>query len=267
MKKLFYLLSISMLLLQGCSSDSDSNDNNGSSTILCKSIRYNESNATNIRNHLIEYIYIGNKLSEIKRYYNDVLTEKSLVFYTGDLITEVKSYDELNRLVGNTVYKYNDSGQLIEIISYDGAILDFRYTYAHNQDGTITELTYDNYGLPQEELISKSTFTYTNGDLVKIDEIQYYGSQVYNNKIITYLYDDKNSPFKNVHSSLKKILIGLDFASPTGNNHNAIKMTETNSNPGYLSESSNYQYIYNSDNYPTTQSESNLNFSIVEYTY
>jgi hypothetical protein len=59
----------------------------------------------------------------------------------------------------------------------------------------------------------------------------------------------------------------VDFVSPTGNNHNAIKMTETNSNPDFLSESSNYQYIYNSDNYPTTQSESNLNFSIVEYTY
>jgi hypothetical protein len=268
MKKIFYLLSISMLLLQGCSSDSDNNDNNnGSSAILCKSIRYNESDATNTRNYRDEYIYIGNKLSEMKFYYNDVLGGKSLVFYTGDLITEAKSYNELNRLDGNTVYKYNNSGQLIESISYDEGILDVRDTYIYNQNGTINVKTYYNYQQP-ETLKSNSTLTYTNGDLVEIDVIEYDGSQVYNNKIITYLYDDKNSPFKNVHSSSKKLLIGYDgFAQPSGNNHNVIKMTETNSNPNFSNSSTNYQYIYNSDNYPTKQTSSNSNSSIVEYTY
>ena len=268
MKKIFYLLSISMLLLQGCSSDSGSNENNnGSSTILCKSIRYNESDATNIRNYRDEYIYVGNKLSETKSYYNDVLGGKSLAFYTGDLITEAKSYNELNRLDGNTVFKYNNSGQLIESIHYEEGILDVRDTYIYNQNGTITELEYYNYQ-QREKLESNSTFTYTNGDLVKIDVIEYDGSQVYNNKIITYLYDDKNSPFKNIHSNSKKLLIGeLGFAEPTGNNHNAIKMTETNSNPNFSNSSTNYQYIYNSDNYPTKQTSSNSNSSIVEYTY
>ena len=272
MKKLIYFLCIPLLLLQGCSSDSDNNDNNnnnnGSSTILCKSIRYNESDATNIRNYRDEYIFLGNKLSEMKSYYNDVLGGKSLVFYTGDLITEAKSYNELNRLDGNTVYKYNNSGQLIESIHYDEGILDVKDTYTYNQNGTITELEYYNYGQPQETLNSNSTFTYTNGDLVKIDVIEYEGSQVYNNQTITYLYDDKNSPFKNVHSSFKKILIGYDgFAQPSGNNHNVIKKTVINSNPNISNSTINYQYIYNSDNYPTKQTSSNSGSSIVEYTY
>jgi hypothetical protein len=259
-----------MLLLQGCSSDSDNNDNNnnnnGSSTILCKSIRFNESDATNVRNYRDEYIYVGNKPSEMKSYYNDVLGGKSLVFYTGDLITEAKSYNELNRLDGNTVYKYNNSGQLIESIYYDEGILDVRDTYTYNQNGTITQLTYYNYQQP-ETLKSNSTFTYTNGDLIKIDVIEYDGSQVYN-KTITYLYDDKNSPFKNVHSSFKKTLIGYDgFAQPSGNNHNVIKRTETSNNSNSSNSTTNYQYIYNSDNYPTKQTSSNSNSSIVEYTY
>ena len=260
-----------MLLLQGCSSDSDNNDNNnnnnGSSTILCKSIRFNESDATNVRNYRDEYIYVGDKLSEIKSYYNDVLGGKSLGFYTGDLITEAKSYNELNRLDGNTVYKYNNSGQLIESIYYDEGILDVRDTYTYNQNGTIIQLTYYNYQ-QRETLEKNSTFTYTNGDLVKIDVIEYDGAQVYNNQTITYLYDDKNSPFKNVHSSSKKILIGYyGFAQPCGNNHNVIKETVINSNPNISNSTINYQYIYNSDNYPTKQTLSNSNSSIVECTY
>ena len=270
MKKLIYFLFIPLLLLQGCSSDSDNNDNNnnGSSTILCKSIRYNESDATNIRNYRDEYIYVGNKLFEMKSYYNDVLVgPPDVVFYTGDLITEIKFYDELNRLDGNTVCTYNNSGQLIESIYYDKGILDVKDTYTYNQNGTITQLTYYNYN-KQETLKSNSTLTYTNGDLVKIDVIEYDGAQVYNNYTITYLYDDKNSPFKNVHSSFKKILIGLDeFGLPSGNNHNVIKKTVINSNPNILNSTKNYQYIYNSDNYPTKQTSSNSGSSIVEYTY
>ena len=79
-----------MLLLQGCSSDSGSN-NNTSNAILCKTIKFNESDASNIRNYRTEFTYVGNKFNERKDYYNDVLTSKRVYVYTGNLITEEKN--------------------------------------------------------------------------------------------------------------------------------------------------------------------------------
>lgn len=264
MKKIFIFLTISMILLQGCSSDGGSD--NASSAILCKSIKFNESDATNIRNYRDEFSYDGNKLSEVKFYYNDVLTSKSLYFYTGDLITQIKRYNSSNQLTYLEDYTYNNSGQLIQSISYDEGILDVRKTYIYNQNGTINELEYYNYGQPQETLNSNSTFTYTNGNLVSSNVIEYDGTQVLNNQIITYLYDDKNSPFKNLNASVKFIYIN-NIGNLNGFNHNIINSTETNSNPNNSNRTDNLQYLYNSDNYPTIVTSSNPNSSIVEYTY
>lgn len=256
-----------MLLLQGCSSDSGSN-NNTSTAILCKTIKFNESDATNIRNYRDEFTYNGNELSEVKFYYNDVLTSKSLYFYTDDLITQIKRYNSSNQLTYLEDYTYNNSGQLIQSISYDEGILDVRKTYVYNQNGTINELEYYNYGQPQETLNSNSTFTYTNGNLVTSNIIEYDGTQVYNNQIITYLYDDKNSPFKNLNASTK-FLFSNNIGPSNGFNHNIIGSTETNTNinPAFSNSTINYQYIYNTDNYPTKVTSSNPGSSTVEYTY
>ena len=75
-----------MLLLQGCSSDSGNSNNNTSTAILCKTIKFNESDATNIRNYRTEFTYVGNKINEQKGYYNDVLKSKRVYVYTDNLI-------------------------------------------------------------------------------------------------------------------------------------------------------------------------------------
>ena len=248
-----------MLLLQGCSSDSGSDNSN--SIILCKTIKYNETTSTNVISHRDEFTYDGNKLIQTNAFRNDVLNRKSLFFYTGDLITQVKTYNSSNQLIYLEVYTYNNSNQLIQSISYDQGILDVRETYSYNQNGTINKLTYYNYGQPQEILSENTTFSINNGNLVSINKIEYSLNQ--NNKLITFVYDDKNSPFRNLNPSVKFILMDSEFF----NSNNAINRTETNSDPIYSNRIDNYQYLYNSDNYPTVVTSSSPNSNIAEFTY
>ncbi len=242
-----------MLLLQGCSSDSGNSNNNTSTAILCKTIKFNESDATNIRNYRKEFTYVGNKFNERKDYYNDVLTSKSVYIYTGNLITQIKSYNSSNQLTYLEDYTYNNSGQLIQSISYDEGILDVRKTYIYNQNGTINELEYYNYGQPQETLNSNSTFTLLNNMLVS--QITISGT---NTTSYSFTYDTKNSPFKNV--------VGLNFLFYEGTQeHNLLQTIQSDGVNSPITE--NYQYIYNSDGYPTSKLPNCPSCSITEYTY
>lgn len=139
--------------------------------------------------------------------------------------------------------------------------MDLRETYSYNQNGTINKLTYYNYGQPQEILHNSTTFSINNGNLVSINDIEYGLNQ--NNKLKTFVYDDKNSPFRNLNPSVKFIFMDSELF----NTNNVINRTETNSDPIYSNRIDNYQYLYNSDNYPTVVTSSSPNSNIVEFTY
>ena len=94
MKKLIYLLSVTFLLLQSCSSGEDSSS--GSSVILCKKMGPG--------NFTIDYVYNGNKIE--KTMINDQILRK--YYYTGNLISKVEDYiDNQVRVISTFTYNNN----------------------------------------------------------------------------------------------------------------------------------------------------------------
>ena len=244
-----------MLLLQGCSSDSGSN-NNTSTAILCKTIKFNESDATNIRNYRTEFTYVGNKFNERKDYYNDVLTSKSVYIYTGNLITQVKGYDENNIYNSLSTITYNNSGLPISILNIDnetGSWVGYKSNFVYNQNGTITELSYSGDVNTQNTLDETTTYTLQNNILVS--QITIGGTYTTS---YSFTYDTKNSPFKNV--------IGLNnFFGPLSQEHNLLQSIQSDGVNSPIIE--DFQYIYNSDGYPTSRLPPCSSCSITEYIY
>ena len=113
------------------------------------------------------------------------------------------------------------------------------------------ELEYYNYGQPQETLNSNSTFTLLNNMLVS--QITISGT---NTTSYSFTYDTKNSPFKNV----------IGFNNFIGNQeHNLLQTIQSNGANSPIIE--NFQYIYNSDGYPTSRLPPCSSCSITEYIY
>ena len=108
MKKIIYFLSISFLLLQSCSSDS-SNDS-ATSSVLCKTIKSTNASGKIYRE---EYTYNGNKFSQVSFYKNNAFDGKAIIYYKGDLISELNNYNKDNSLSFTITYTYNASGKII----------------------------------------------------------------------------------------------------------------------------------------------------------
>jgi hypothetical protein len=242
MKKLIYFLSITMFLLQGCSSDSENN----SSNILIKTIKYKNSN------YRTEYSYNGNKISEINRYVNDVLSYKQVYNYTGDLITQIKSYDENNESFGDhqTTFIYNNSKEMISEINIFENGNGWRRNYINNPNGTVTENGYTDDKNTQNTFIRATIYTFSNNMLLSAEYIGGLSETGDGNQIDSFTYDDKNSPFKNI--------VGYNIINkfnPLAQKHNVFEI-----------RSRKFSYNYNSDGYPTEKLEgSNITEEYIYY--
>ena len=246
MKKIIYFLSISFLLLQSCSSDS-SNDS-ATSSVLCKTIKSTNASGKIYRE---EYTYNGNKFSQVSFYKNNAFDGKAIIYYKGDLISELNNYNKDNSLSFTITYTYNASGKIISklaIKSDPNANDSSKTIYTYNQDGTITELIYSGNQTIQDGLEVTTTFTLLDNHIIKEEVVNGRNPA----RTQTYKYDTKNGPFKNV--------IGFDWYF-TGRNfsggfkHNIIEDT-----------GSNYNYTFNSVNYPILITSSQ-NKETVEYIY
>ena len=228
MKKLIYLLSVTFLLLQSCSSGEDSSS--GSSVILCKKMGPG--------NFTIDYVYNGNKIE--KTMINDQILRK--YYYTGNLISKVEDYID-NQLRVISTFTYNNN-QLIShlIIDYPDPADPFEPIYAqktdftHNSNNTISYEIYS--GTPTEQSKLQTNGTITN-----------------------YTYDNKNSPFKNVLGVDKIIPYPFTQCDFDSKKHNLISK---NSSDG-SSWSLNYQY--NNQDYPISSVYDNTSVSPRQYFY
>lgn len=223
MKKTLFLLSISFLMLQSCSSGDGSN--NGSSTILCKK----QVNGT----FVLDYIYNGNKMD--REMANGQLNRK--YYYTGDYITKTEGYSD-NQLRWITTYTYVN-GKLATRLFVDlnpdpdpsiTSGLKTIYTYISND--TISYENYSGTATEQDTLISMGEITLLNGQVVQNEGPD---------GITIATYDNKNSPFKNV--------TGFDKLNPSNN-----VVIQGNNNVSTIQYPNNqivtYYYQYNEQGYP-----------------
>ena len=185
MKKLLYLFSASLLVLTSCSSD-DSNSSEPT-PILLKKVSY----VSIGESYTVDFTYSGNKIvSNVNNY-----GEKTTFTYTGDLITKIVDTDDKGNVDYTTEFTYTN-GKLTSALSLeDGDEYKYKTKYVHNTDGSISFEEFKiTVATGVEEEDGSGKYTYKDGNLVKKEKKSYNGYE----SSVTYEYDAKNHPFKNV---------------------------------------------------------------------
>lgn len=266
MKRKIYTLIFSFFIIS-CSSNSDDNndlpDNNSTNANLVSKISYNYSGMPDY-SYEEEFTYDGNKISEILKitYSNGLVlsTSKTFFAYKNDLISRIDFYDS-NKLTLVREFKYDSQSRITginecfdgncpqECNSPDGnCITTYHYSssFSYNSDGSVFLIETDN----NENKEHKQTLKLDNqGNIVEISskdgdcEVK-----------ISLVYDNKNSPFKNI--------IGANFFNyydspfsdfPTVGFYNNVLSYKDNficNNIPYKLHYSRFLYDYNQEEYP-----------------
>ncbi|WP_396171227.1 hypothetical protein [Flavobacterium sp.] len=229
MKKIIYLLSITLLILQSCSSPSSTESSNptSSQSILIKRIVSTQGGIEN-------FVYDGNKL--LKILFDDGTS--SVFTYTGDLITRIEIRDATNTFMGEFYTISYLNNKVSQRKSYHNNILVNNQDYTYNSDGTITiiVMTYSDLNGNYQGTGIYKNYLNSVGNLIK----QEYSSGNSGTSTKLFTYDTKNSPYKNI--------LGYNAIIDDSINN----LTNTNSIGG-LNQTYNYQY--NDLDFPISQVE------------
>ncbi|MBS7787998.1 hypothetical protein KIH23_11885 [Flavobacterium sp. CYK-55] len=258
MKKILCLLSVSVLFLSSCSSDSSSSsDNPPSQNLLLQ--RTVEDNL-GLGSTTTYYYYNGNKLTGINRNGE----EYDIYTYTGNLITKIQHYSgpytatptEDAELRSTDIFEYNTNNQLIKFkTTKPNSSIERETTYTYNNN-IVTFQQYEYYPGNTPELLKSGTITLQNGEIVRLQVVKEFDSYTDN-----YTYDTKNSLFKNVLGYDKLMfthIIGKQGSKTLvdsilgGISHNFVNNAE-------------YEYTYNSDNYPVAANHYFFGSLLVKY--
>ena len=166
-----------------------------------------------------EYQYNGNKITSVDYYQNSVLNNSQAITYSGDFLTMIQ-------INPNERIRLDYSGNNLYTSTYESLI--------NNSWGTanIESFTFDNSGNQTERFFS---YTYQGS-------VQSFKS--------SYVYDNKNNPFKMMNPYLKYLLEPNSFINKSQNNvTQSYSYPDVSSTTATLSE--NYEIVYNSNNYPT----------------
>jgi hypothetical protein len=242
MKKLLCLFAFSAVFLTSCSSsDNSSTPVTESDVLVTKTVEtYANDNSTITTN----YTYNGKKIvssSDSDGFYENYT-------YTGDLITNVKVYDDTDTLILEEFLTYNASGQLVNYLSKDFENNTGRKeVFVHNNNNTVSYSVYKGNNSTQTTLYETGTIYLTNGEVSQIETAVLSPSYTANR---VYTYDTKNNPFKNITGGDKINFINIEAI---GVSRNILTDTYTSSFP--TSEMFTTTYTYNSLNFPLTESE------------
>lgn len=165
---------------------------------------------------------IGKKTTAYKYVYNkkNQITEKK-----GDATKE------------NTVYKYNEKGQIINASYTKDGKLKYSYTYTYDEKGQLTEeLRVDEQEEKESRKKAIKKFEYKDGNVVKENR---YGSDY----IAT--YDTKNNPFIGIYPKAYATINVGAYGDEKVNKNNLITITGADAK---------ITYTYNKEDYPLTLS-------------
>ncbi len=248
MKKLFCLISISLLFLVSCSSDNSSSDNTTSQNLLLKKIVEGD---VALGGSESNFTYNGNKLVEIRRNNgSDVFSD--LYTYTGNLITKIEKFQVYNsgstQLLSTDQFVYNATNQLVQFkTTTPDSDEEFVTTYVYNANNTVTFAQTSTIPGNAPVSLKTGTITVQDGEIVQLQVVKQYDSYTDH-----YAYDTKNSIFKNVLGYDKIIfthIIGKQSSYTLvdtilgGIAHNFVNSGE-------------FAYTYNANNYPLTANQS-----------
>lgn len=242
------LLSAALLVLTSCSND----DSTDEASVMLKKMTQTFDNG---QIHTYEYFYNGKMLKSINstsdNEYNDY---NVIVTYTGDLITK-QEYFRTNTLFKILLYDYNANGQIIMVRDLAPTMNDgYKQIFIYSLDGSISKKYYSGDYNSQTTLDYTEKIFFQNEEVNKIE--RYYSSGTLS-KTQNFIYDTKNTPFKNI--------LGFNKRGVVRQTHNIV--THTAYYPGLPSTFfNNISYTYDSNNFPLTQNDENENYTL-QYFY
>lgn len=232
--KLKALLLFSLLLAFACSSNSDSNDDDGgnpSDTVLIKQIIYNF--ADDDGSYTETYNYSDDRLLSIVDTSSDSNETYSATFdYDGDRISEVSFFED-NTLLESISLTYDNMGVLsnlsLSLFEEGSTIVSERPVSFGTNGNSVT--------------VDGTDYTIQNGNIIECEDTD---------RTITIQYDTKNSIFKNIFEIQTIVLLmgqaenGFDII---GINNNVTQITD---DQGDFLDTERFEYTYNSNDYPDT---------------
>ncbi|AWH85095.1 hypothetical protein HYN59_08130 [Flavobacterium album] len=237
MKKIYAVAAALLLIITSCSSDQNPENNGTDAVLLTKKIEQSQ-NGTIVTTL---YQYDGEKLVAI----SNSAGQNNVFTYTGDQITKVEHTGN-NEDAKTTEFTYDDEGRVSEMLEYGfNTILGEegevpvqepwanRTTYAYNDDGTITLVTYAGDHESQTEVIKEGTLTVANGNVTA------YTSASGNS---AYTFDGSNNPEMNITG-----ISPVNIAWQLGGINNITAASHSNGSGSYTAT-----YTYDQDGYPLT---------------
>ena len=244
MKKIILVL-CALVLLISCTSSSENEPDAASSTEVLLSRFENTRNGNYVEN----FTYNGNKLVKI----NITGNEEVRVTYSGNLISLSETFIN-NALATNAVNTYgNPNSQISERFQTDffptyTEKLKTRYSIPNSQ-GIVTFRILDVSPSGVETQSATGSFTINNGNLIKYT---YINSSI--NKVVNYTYDSKKNARKNIIGITNQLPDNEDGLFSMNNllTKNEIINFTVGSFPIQTITNTNYNYIYNANNYPVS---------------
>jgi hypothetical protein len=270
MKKIILTLA-TLFLLNACSKDDSSIAETPSSDngpVLLRKIAEKNPNGGTITPG--EITYDGTKIVQ-----STTGIYKSVYTYTGNLITKIQYYKAASSTTyQQTVYTYE--GEKLKLATTTGITFGTpvsftqKKEYTYNTDNSISysdTTTYDSSSFGT--IIFTGKLYYSNGNLIKKEIESGDTTSGLNKSIITYEYDTKNHPQKNILGFDKLFIDNISYTNNLLNSKAVSSTTLDNVTTNNGTTWQVYTYKYNDANYPTEQT-SKFNgslFSITTYTY
>lgn len=235
MKKIFSMAAIALFMaMTSCSGDDDSSTVNEQSHLVKKTIATTEDGYELVTN----YNYDGHKIVSIVS-----SDDSSTTFtYTGDLITEMKYYED-GVLVQTETYTYTSDNKLATHTMYLGEDYARRGEFTFNADNTVTINYFSGDAESQTTPTGTYTLTLTNDNVTQVNT----GST-----IRTAVYDTGLDPMYNV-TGYQAVNLGYN----EGGRNNVISSTGENG-MGEVVLQYTTTYTYNDANYPVTADETDV---------
>lgn len=224
MKKITYLICISLMILTSCSSDDSSAQNVETSRVPKKQIIFDLKGPVPI-----DFVFDGNKIVSSTHSGNYVVKYT----YTGDLITKKEASDFTDE------YSYTNGKLTTYLRKLPGRDYYDKYSYTYESNDVVSfVVTRVTISTGAEEVISaKNIYTLKDGNIIKYET---------KSSVTTYKYDNKNSPKRNI-LGFNKIFEYQPQVSSSVNNVTSYTTTLPD-NSSYTNE---ITYTYDDHNFPT----------------
>jgi hypothetical protein len=234
--KIKFILPILFFLFVSCTDEDDSSFIENSPPILVKKII--TKNIDNTIFDITENEYLGNKIIKSTSQNGD----KIFYTYIGELISKIEIKDVSNNLKVEYLYSYENNKLTQSLYKLPNENICEKRLYSYGSNNNVSFVYYKGDLITQNILYKSGTIVILNNEVKSINVDDFTDSS---NKVVNYIYDEKNNPQKNI-LGIDKLNVELDRAGGAFQNTFSFDTTINNG----ITFFSNNSLEYDANNYP-----------------